>query len=183
LSNDNEQYQRGLIITDDVAINPILDFNLYRNAIVNIIRNSYPKFTIGIFGDWGTDKSTLMNSIDKKLQHEDKDLVTVRFDTWRYERENQFALIPLLKTIEFSIPEERYGNLKDAFKEAGIFGIRISKDFFSGLVTNHLGKMAGDLFKKGLDDFSEKVIPELKKVNEIEKNTIYFDGQKNRKCN
>ena len=38
--------------------------------------------------------------------------------------------------------------------------------------------MAGDLFKKGLDNFSEKVIPELKKVNEIEKNTIYFEGQK-----
>ena len=151
---------------------------------MNIIRKSYPKFTIGIFGDWGTGKSTLMNSIDKKLQQEDKDLVIVRFDTWRYEREPQFALIPLLKTIEFSIPEEKYKNLKEAFKEAGIFGLTISKDFVSGLVTNYLGKIAGGLFKKGLDNFSEKVIPELKKVTEIEKNTIYFDGQKkNRKGN
>ena len=33
-------YQRGLIITDDIAINPILDFDLYRNAIVNKIKNS-----------------------------------------------------------------------------------------------------------------------------------------------
>jgi hypothetical protein len=177
LSNYNE-LQKGLIITDDISLDPILDFNLYRNAIVNIIRNSYPKFTIGIFGDWGTGKSTLMDSIDKKLQLEDPNLVIVRFDTWRYERENQFALIPLLKTIQFSIPEEKYKNLKEAFKEAGIFGLRISTDFLSGLVTTQLGKMAGDLFKKGLDNFSEKVIPELKKVNEIEKNTIYFEGQK-----
>jgi hypothetical protein len=52
---------------------------------------------------------------------------------------------------------------------AGIFELRISKDFLSGLVTNHSGKIAGDIFKKRLDDFSEKVIRELKKVNEIEK--------------
>jgi hypothetical protein len=178
LSNSNELDQKGLIITDDISLDPILDFNLYRNAIVNIIRNSYPKFTIGIFGDWGTGKSTLMDSIDKKLRNEDHDLVIVRFDTWRYERENQFALIPLLKTIQFSIPEEKYKNLKEAFKEAGIFGLRISTDFLSGFVTTQLGKIAGDSFKKGLDNFSEKVIPELKKINEIEKNTIYFEGQK-----
>ena len=63
-----DRYQRGLIITDDIAIDPILDFNLYRNAIVNIIKNSYPKFTIGIFGEWGTGKTTLMNSIEKELE-------------------------------------------------------------------------------------------------------------------
>ena len=137
MSKYNEFDQKGLIITDDISLDPILDFNLYRNAIVNIIRNSYPKFTIGIFGDWGTGKSTLMNSIDKKLQDEEKDLVIVRFDTWRYERENQFALIPLLKTIQFSIPEEKYKNLKEAFKEAGIFGLTISNDFLSGIVTTH----------------------------------------------
>lgn len=59
----NEEYQLGLIITDDVAVDPILDFNLYTNAIVKIIRDSYPKFTIGLFGDWGTGKTTLMNSL------------------------------------------------------------------------------------------------------------------------
>ena len=99
-------YQKGLIITDDIAIDPILDFNLYRNAIANIIQNSYPKFTIGIFGDWGTGKTTLMNSIDKALQN-DNNIITVQFETWRYEREEQFILIPLLKTIAFSLPEER----------------------------------------------------------------------------
>ena len=61
--DDDELYQKGLIITDDIAIDPILDFNSYRDAIVNIVRKSYPKFTIGIFGDWGTGKTTLMNSI------------------------------------------------------------------------------------------------------------------------
>ena len=64
----NEHDQKGLIITDDIAIDPILDFNLYRNAIVNIIRNSYPKFSIGIYGDWGSGKTTLMQSIYDQLE-------------------------------------------------------------------------------------------------------------------
>ncbi len=173
-----DDLQKGLIITDDIAINPILDFNSYRDAITNIIKKSHPKFTIGIFGDWGTGKTTLMDSIDKKLQQEQQDLIIVRFDAWRYERENQFALVPLLKTIEYSIPEHKYKGLKEAFKGAGIFGLRISTDFVSGLITSHLGKMAGDVFKKGLDNFSNKIMPELQKVSEIEKNTIYFEGQK-----
>lgn len=51
-----DEYQRGLIITDDIAVEPILDFNLYTNAIVKIVKDSYPKFTIGLFGDWGDRK-------------------------------------------------------------------------------------------------------------------------------
>ncbi len=80
---NNDDLQKGLIITDDIAINPILDFNSYRDAIVNIIKNSYPKFTIGIFGDWGTGKTTLMESIDRILRDKD-DIIRVKFKTWRY---------------------------------------------------------------------------------------------------
>src|SRR5215469_3263306 len=84
LSIKEDEDQLGLIITDDIAIHPILDFNLYTNAIVEIIKNSYPKFTIGIFGDWGTGKTTLMNSIHKTLQN-DNSTHRIRFETWRYE--------------------------------------------------------------------------------------------------
>ena len=102
-----DRYQRGLIITDDIAVEPILDFDLYRDAIVTIIEKSYPKFTIGIFGDWGTGKTTLMNTIDESLKEFKNEIITVRFETWRYEREEQFVLIPLLKTIAFALPEEK----------------------------------------------------------------------------
>ncbi len=40
LSAQEDEYQRGLIITDDIAIEPILDFYLYTNAIVKIIKES-----------------------------------------------------------------------------------------------------------------------------------------------
>ena len=104
--DDEDNLQRGLIITDDVAFNPILDFNQYGDAITNIIKNSYPKFTIGIFGDWGTGKTTLMEYIYRGLSDKD-DIIKVKFETWRYKRENQFALIPLLKTVAFSLPTKK----------------------------------------------------------------------------
>ena len=35
---------------------------------MNLIKNSYPKFSIGIFGEWGTGKTTLMNALDETLE-------------------------------------------------------------------------------------------------------------------
>ena len=151
LSNETEVVQRGLIITDDTAEYPILDFSLYREAIKNIVKNSYPKFTIGLFGDWGTGKTTLMNSIRKELKKDEENILTVWFDAWKYENEKQFALIPLLKTITNSIKDEKdekKKNLKEALKEATIFALGISNDIFSSIVTNYAGKEAGGLFKK-----------------------------------
>jgi hypothetical protein len=46
-----------------------------------------------------------MNSAYRILD-QNKDSVLVRFETWRYEREEQFALIPLLKTIAFALPDK-----------------------------------------------------------------------------
>lgn len=48
-----------------------------------------------------------MNTIDESLKEFKNEIITVRFETWRYEREEQFVLIPLLKTIAFALPEEK----------------------------------------------------------------------------
>ena len=181
----NELYQGGLIITDDIAIEPILDFNLYSNAIVNIVRNSYPKFTIGLFGDWGTGKTTLMNSIRKELEKDKENTITIWFDAWKYENEKQFALIPLLKTINYSIKDEKdqkKKNLKEALGEAAIFTLGISNEILSAIVTNYAGKELGGLFKKSLDDVASKLIPQLrnlKKLSEADRNSIFYLGLDN----
>lgn len=65
---EDKNLQNGLIIVDDIARDPIIDFNLYSRAIYKIIIKSYLKFTIGIFGDCGTRKTTLMGLINKILQ-------------------------------------------------------------------------------------------------------------------
>ena len=118
MSPIEKKLQRGLIITDDISPAPILDFDLYRNAISKIIRESYSKFSIGIYGDWGMGKTTLMQFIFDQLTKENEKenpIVLVWFNAWRYEREEHFTIIPLLKTVEFAIPEKKYENLKKSF--------------------------------------------------------------------
>ena len=65
------------ILTDDVNFkNPVkpgggeFDFQKYSDAIVSIINGSDPKFSIGIYGEWGSGKTTLMRMIEKKLNPE-----------------------------------------------------------------------------------------------------------------
>jgi ABC-type phosphonate transport system ATPase subunit len=67
--------QKGMIITDDVTYHPVLDFDLYSDTVVYIIANSYPKFSLGIYGEWGTGKTTLMKSVENKLKQAHDDMV------------------------------------------------------------------------------------------------------------
>lgn len=61
------------------------------------------------------------------------DILTVWFNAWRYEREEQFALIPLMKTIAYAMGEHPiYKDLKPII----IRGLEIlSKDILRNLAT------------------------------------------------
>lgn len=45
-----------------------------------------PPITVGIFGNWGTGKTTLMGMLRKDLQKEG--VATVWFEAWRYNQED-----------------------------------------------------------------------------------------------
>ena len=84
------------ILIDEPISNGALDFPKYSKAFAEIITKSKPKFSIGIFGDWGTGKTTLMLMIRNFLVKEgaskdDQKIVTVWFDAWRYEKEQYLA--------------------------------------------------------------------------------------------
>ena len=176
MSNDDTLYQRGLIITDDIAVEPILDFDLYRNAIVNIIEKSYPKFTIGIFGDWGTGKTTLMNSINEFLENDG--IIVVRFETWRYEREEQFALIPLLKTIAFKLPENdpRFSSLKQKLKIGATNLLKKTPEIISTIISKYVNEEVGIISKEALESFKKGFNSKMELLTEVDRDTLYFDG-------
>jgi len=55
------------IITDDPTLEDALDFDSYSKQLADIIRNSTPRFAIGVFGEWGTGKTSLMKMIEANL--------------------------------------------------------------------------------------------------------------------
>ena len=98
------------ILIDEPISNGALDFPKYSKAFAEIITKSKPKFSIGIFGDWGTGKTTLMLMIRNFLVKEgaskdDQKIVTVWFDAWRYEKEQYLAAVPLIRTIALALED------------------------------------------------------------------------------
>lgn len=52
-------------------------------TIKNIIISCPTRFTIGLFGKWGTGKTTIINRLKNKLQNEK--IAVVEFDVWKHE--------------------------------------------------------------------------------------------------
>jgi hypothetical protein len=91
------------IITDEISPrHAILDFGEHSRLFADIIENSSARFTVGIFGDWGTGKTTLMKMILQELEKNSK-ILPVWFDAWRYEREDDLAVIPFLRTVSIAL--------------------------------------------------------------------------------
>jgi hypothetical protein len=85
------------ILLDTPASKPELGFSETSAALAAVILHTPPQFSVGIFGGWGSGKTTLMKAIRERLSAE-QHVVTVDFNAWRFERE-PLLLVPLLDTI------------------------------------------------------------------------------------
>ncbi len=74
-----------------------LGFDTYSRILASAATNTRGPFTIGVFGEWGTGKTSLMRLIERRLA-DDPNVVTVWFNAWRYEQE-EHPIIPLVGTI------------------------------------------------------------------------------------
>lgn len=94
-------YRDFQVLLDNPADNPSGGFDAYAQALADIILHSPPRFAVGIFGSWGSGKTTLMHAIGNELEPH-AEVVRVYFNAWRYERE-EHLIIPLLDTLRESL--------------------------------------------------------------------------------
>lgn len=85
------------VLLDDPAKAPALGFSGYADALAQIVQHSDAQFAVGIFGEWGSGKTTLMRAVETRLRT-DPTIVPVWFNAWRYEREPHL-IVPLLDTL------------------------------------------------------------------------------------
>jgi hypothetical protein len=92
---------------------------------------SEPRFAIGIFGGWGSGKTTLMQAVETRL--DSAHAVPVRFSAWRYEKE-EHLILPLLDTIRDALlewGEQRPGHIQASRQTARTIG-RVMRAIVAG---------------------------------------------------
>ncbi len=125
------------ILTDEFAKDAPI-FREYSDKLANIVLNSKPQFTVGIYGGWGTGKTTLMQMIRKKLEESahKEDIIVVWFDAWWYENEKYSAVIPLIRTIKIAVDNK----IVDEMRHTGLASAGLTR--LRKGVTNVLGGVA-----------------------------------------
>lgn len=109
-----------ILIKDDA-----LGFEPYVRALVNMILDSGTDtpLTIGIFGPWGSGKTSLMRMVEDGITQgavKDDPYPTVWFDAWKYDKEDvlwRALLIRVLEALRPAAPKEDEKESKEA-KEA-----------------------------------------------------------------
>ncbi len=159
------------ILIDDVECNPTHDFKSLSKTISKLVRESTPHFTIGIYGEWGTGKTTLMKSIESNLINNDvpykeQKIIPIWFNAWKYEREDNLATISLLKTVAYAMENhEKFDALsKIIFKGLTI----VSKDMIQQIATQMISQ------KKSIDD--EDINEKMDILNKLYRESIYYEG-------
>jgi len=95
------------IVNDQPTDTDALDFTPYVETLADIIQTGNTPLTIGVFGTWGSGKTSLMKMVKKNLP---ADFTVAWFDAWKYDKEETLWRAFLLSVLT---------SLKDTAQKAG----------------------------------------------------------------
>lgn len=159
------QNQQTSLLDDQPAIEDLLDFTSYIDVLEGLIINpdTDTPFTLGVFGRWGTGKTTLMRMLQGRINK--RGVMTVWFDAWQYNNETELwaaFLQSVINKMEDKLPfldklDFKFRLLLRRFDEDHLyeeltrFGIRSLGIFFLYFLSQALSEL-------GQTDTSSQVI-------------------------
>jgi formylglycine-generating enzyme required for sulfatase activity len=99
--------KRMAVVLDDFSDTDQIGYDEYSEGLVEMIRSIGAKgekgsFTIGIFGQWGQGKTSMLRQIEIKLNEiettDEKEILTVWFNPWQFTGE-EHIIIPFFHTL------------------------------------------------------------------------------------
>jgi hypothetical protein len=90
------------LLTDNPETTDRLGFKPMADILVDVIEQTHPPFTIGVFGEWGSGKTTIMTLVRSQL--EERNAKTVWFNAWKYDGK-EVIWNALIQTIFFAMKE------------------------------------------------------------------------------
>lgn len=163
-----EDYQmpdlKTYIINDQATKEDALDFLPYVETLADIIQTGDTPLTVGIFGTWGTGKTSLMKMIKEGVQESEynglpENYTVTWFDAWKYDKEEtlwrSFLLCVLSAIRETAIKNDDNHEELDRLETMLYRAIDIEK---VGGVKIDLLKLGG-IFAKGTMQLGLSFIP------------------------
>ena len=89
------------------STNDLLKTSLYAKSLVKVIENT-PKdkvFTIGVFGGWGTGKSSIIKTAQEEIENNDKGVKFITYDAWKYSNDSFRRMFLLRLQQELRMPQ------------------------------------------------------------------------------
>ncbi|WP_125561081.1 KAP family P-loop NTPase fold protein [Pseudoalteromonas rubra] len=119
-----------------------LNFNEIAESIKDLIteRELMP-ISVGVFGDWGAGKSTILELTANALEKEEQEYIQIHFDAWTFQGYDD-AKAALLETIAAHLVKAAEGDEK-LLAKALDFAKRIDKVRFMGLMAEGAATISG----------------------------------------
>lgn len=160
MPNDSKTY----ILDDQWTDKDALDFTPYVETLADIIQTGNTPLTIGVFGTWGSGKTSLMRMVKKQLPN---DFTIAWFDAWKYDKEESlwraFLLCVLNALKERASLQEKPVEEFEKLQSLIYRDMEIEK---VGGVTIDLAKLGG-VTAKGLAQLSLSFIPGLSALTKL----------------
>ena len=132
------------IVNDQATETDALDFTPYVETLADIIQTGNTPLTIGVFGTWGSGKTSLMKMVKNKLPN---DFTVAWFDAWKYDKEETLwraFILSVLTAIRSRVKEGQPTEDLDYLETMLYRAIEIEK---AGGVTIDLAKLGGAVAK------------------------------------
>lgn len=158
--------KKTYILEDLPTDQDALDFTPYVETLADICKTAGTPLTIGVFGTWGSGKTSLMRMVRKKLP---KKYTTVWFDAWKFDKETTLwraFLLSILSALKNTA--EKQGEPVEEFDKLQSLLYRDMEVEKMGGVTIDLAQLGGTL-AKGMVQLSLSFIPGISTLTELVK--------------
>ncbi len=99
--------KRTAYLTDYWTLRDDLRFSDFRPALLNILMKAQTPLTIGVFGPWGSGKTSLLRMLKGDIERESLRFVRpVWFTAWKYDRHEALWRAFILRVLDALYPRE-----------------------------------------------------------------------------
>jgi|GEM_PF-1251718 len=180
-----EDYFQGMTVVSDAPVGLTgdkLSFHRYVDPIISILTDPEQQtpFTVGVFGPWGSGKSSLLQMIHERLEKDHPErFVRVWFNPWAYRGEENL-LVALLHTLRDALEQDLNKRFAESSKKIGEVLLRLGADLL--LKTTTAGIVSAEALEKLEKQYLERrsivesTMRNLHRTLQKESDKIYENG-------